>query len=117
MDLATHDRKIFSTFDRIKEREHERASEAGEDRQEIGQLLELTGLNKKAVSMVRSLDKMPEDKRNDCLRSFKALLARYEKRWDGGQIDWVDQAVQPASPQEFERETQALSNITPFVAA
>ena len=57
MELAIHQNKIINTFDRIGSREKERASDAGEDREEIGSLIELTGLNKKAVAFARMLHK------------------------------------------------------------
>lgn len=101
MDLDTHERRIFGLCDRLKDREHTRASEAGEDRQEIGQLLELTGLNKKALSFVRSLDKMEDNKREDVLRSLRPLLKLFQPRWDTGTPDML--------PQDEE------SNVAPFV--
>jgi hypothetical protein len=36
LELAIHQNKIINTFDRIGSREKERASDAGEDREEIG---------------------------------------------------------------------------------
>lgn len=83
MELAVHQDKILSVMRRVKGREADRASEAGEDREEIGQLLELTGLSKKSLSIIRSLDKMTEEKRADCLRSLHAILEMMEPVWNG----------------------------------
>jgi hypothetical protein len=83
MDLTTHERKIFVLWDRLKRREEERASDTGEDRESIGSVLELTGLHSMAHAFVRRLDKMPEDKRNDVLRSLDPLLELAAGRWNG----------------------------------
>ncbi len=83
MELAVHQNKIINTFDKIGSREKERASDAGEDREEIGKLLDLTNLNKKAVSFCRMLHKQEPDKRADIIRSLKPLLDLMEKHWDG----------------------------------
>lgn len=83
MELAFHTDKIIGTFDRIGSREKERASGAGEDREEIGSLIELTGLHKKAVSFCRLLHKQEPDKRADIIRSLKPLLDLMEAHWDG----------------------------------
>lgn len=83
MELAVHQNKIINTFDKIGSREKERASDAGEDREEIGKMLDLTGLNKKAVSFCRMLHKQEPDKRDDIIRSLKPLLDLMEKHWDG----------------------------------
>lgn len=83
MDLAVHQNKIINTFDKIGSREKERASDAGEDREEIGAMLELTGLHKKAVSFCRMLHKQEPDKRDDILRSLHPLLGLMEAHWGG----------------------------------
>jgi hypothetical protein len=83
MDLSIHQDKILTTMADIKSNERSRASEAGDDREEIGNLLELTGLNKKALSFVRSIDKMEPDKREDVLRSLHPLLDLMDKSWNG----------------------------------
>lgn len=82
MDLKTHERKIFALCDKIGSREQERASDVGEDRAEIGAVIELTGIHKKAFAFVRSLDKMEPEKRNDVLRSLNPLLKLFEGRWN-----------------------------------
>ena len=102
MELTTHEDKITGLMGRLKGREHARASEAGEDRQEIGQMLELTGLNKKAFSFVRSVDKMEPEKREDVLRSLNPLLSMMQPHWDGQSTpDMLDGAA-PVSDAENE---------------
>lgn len=105
MELAVHQEKIINTFDRLASREKARASDAGEDREEIGSLLDLTGLNKVAVSFTRRLHKMEPKKRDDVLRSLGPLLDLMQKRWDGqttpdmfGQT--APEPVEPADPPE-----------------
>ena len=101
MDIDVHEKKIFTSFDRWNAGERERASDAGEMRQEVGELVELTGISKKALSWVRSLDKMEEDKRNDVIRSLKPLLDLFEKRWDAeGTPDFLDGADEAIEPME-----------------
>lgn len=64
-------------------------------RQSIGEYTENTGINKKALSMIRALDKMPEEKRTDVLRSLFPMLNGMMIRWghdatqdmfDGGEV-------------------------------
>jgi len=105
MDLQTHFDKIVSTMARIKSNEATRASDAGEDRQEIGSLLELTGVHKKAFSWIRSLDKLEADKREDVLRSFDALRDMLEPHWRGQSSTpdmFDDDAVEPSNDDDFE---------------
>jgi len=83
MELTVHRDKILRVMGGIKEREAGRSSEAGEDREEIGSLLELTGINKKAFSFIRALDKMAQDKRDDVLRSLDPLLEMMDRHWNG----------------------------------
>lgn len=101
MDLNVHYEKIVSNFAAWRDAERQRASDAGETRAEIGKLLELTGLNKKAVSFVRALDKMEEEKRDDVLRSLTSLLDLMDRAWNGNKTpDMFDDdqpAVEPAS--------------------
>lgn len=105
MEIAVHQNKIINTFDRIGSREKERASDAGEDREEIGSLLELTGLNKKAVSFCRMLHKQEADKRDDIIRSLKPLLDLMEKHWQGQSTpDMFGNAIEPDEPPAFDRD-------------
>ena len=97
MELAVHEGKIVGLIRRVKENEADRASDAGTDREEIGQLLDLTGLHKKAFATVRALDKMTEEKRSDCLRSLHALLELMDQVWNGQKTpDMFDDAVEPS---------------------
>lgn len=99
MELAVHQNKILNAMSRFKSQEAERASDAGEMREEIGSLLKLTGLNKKAFSFVRAIDKMPEEKRDDVLRSLTPLLEMMDKHWNGqstpDMLDAADEAPEP----------------------
>ncbi len=90
MDLIVHKEKIVGSLAAWRSAEKSRAQAAGETRQEIGELLDLTGLNKKALSFVRSLDKMEEDKRNDVIRSLDPLLEMMAGVWDTGTGDMFD---------------------------
>jgi hypothetical protein len=83
MDLSVHSEKIITSLDRWKMDEASRASDAAETREEIGALIEQTGVNKKALSFVRALHKLPQDKRDDVLRSLHPLLGVMEPVWDG----------------------------------
>lgn len=99
MELSAHQDKILNAIERYKAQEAERASDAGEMREDIGNLIEFTGLNKKAFSFVRSVDKLPEDKRNDVLRSLHPLLDMMDKHWNGQSTpDMLDRAAAPEKP-------------------
>lgn len=113
MELSVHFDKITGLMGRVKSREASRASEAGEDREDIGSMLELTGLNKKAFSWGRMLDKMEPEKREDVLRSFDALRDMLEPHWDGqttpDMLDGkppVDEADEEPEDDESEEEPE-----------
>ena len=81
----------------------ERASDAGEDREEIGSLIEFTGLHKKAVSFVRMLHKQEDDKRADILRSLHPFWEMMEAYWDGQKTpDMFADAVEPAGEEPID---------------
>lgn len=82
MDIATHTDKIIGVMRRVGSNEAVRASGAGEDREEIGSLLELTGLHKRAFTFVRMLDKQEPEKRDDILRSLTPLLDMMGGFWN-----------------------------------
>ena len=82
-EFTHHHDKIMSKFAKWKSQEAERASDVGEQREEIGALLELTGINKKAFAFVRSLDKLEADKRSDVLRSLTPMLDMFDRHWNG----------------------------------
>jgi hypothetical protein len=82
VDIATYTDKIIGVMRRVGSNEAERASGAGEDREEIGSLLELTGLHKRAFAFVRMLDKQEPDKRDDILRSLHPLLGMMDGHWN-----------------------------------
>lgn len=98
MELSVYQDKIVSSLNRWKSGEKQRASDAGEMREEIGQLIEFTGLSKKALAFVRMLDKQEPDKRADILRSLTPLLDMMEPVWDGQKTAdmFNDDAVEPA---------------------
>lgn len=99
MELTVHRDKIINSFARWKQGEADRASDAGEMREEIGKVIDLTGLNKKAFSFVRMLDKQAPDKRADILRSLEPLLKLMQPHWDGSNTPDMftdnDDAVDP----------------------
>ena len=79
-----HFEKTVNSFERWKSQDASRASDVGEQREDIKQFLELTGFHKKAVSWLRALDKMEADKRDDVLRSFDELRREIlEQHWNG----------------------------------
>lgn len=102
MELTVHYEKIVSNMARWKSGEKDRASDAGEMREEIGSLIELTGLNKKAFSFVRMLDKQEPEKREDILRSLTPLLDMMETHWNGNKtpdmFEAGEEPVEPAAP-------------------
>lgn len=74
-DEVLHAMQDFNTED------SERASDAGESRQRIGEFLERTSINNKAFSHCRMVLRMKkDDKRQDWLRSMKALLPLMEEQ-------------------------------------
>lgn len=110
MELSVHHDKIVNTIEALKSNERNRSSEAGEDREAIGHLLELTGLNKKAFSFVRSIDKLESDKRDDVLRSLHPLLDLMDKRWNGQNTpDMFDGGVEVAHSDDFEAQLDAAA--------
>jgi hypothetical protein len=92
--------------------EANRASDAAETRQEIGRYLEdAGGLNKKALSHIRQVFKMDEDKRNDYLRTYDALMAELRMFWYGNSTpDMFDEtgAVEPTPADEEERKSNLV---------
>lgn len=107
MELTTHFDKITGLMGRLKSREASRASDAGSDREEIGSMLELTGLNKKAFSWTRMLDKMEPEKREDVLRSFDALRDMLDPHWDGQSTpDMLDGSAPEEEPEDEDPEEE-----------
>lgn len=107
MELSTYFDKITGLMGRVKGREANRASEAGEDREEIGSMLELTGLNRRAFSFVRSLDKMQPEKRDDVLRSFDSLRDMLDPHWDGQSTPDMLDGKAPVEEAPAEEEVKA----------
>lgn len=82
-----HDRLIAFASARNDE-DAERASSAGESRQEIGAFLEDTGMNGKALSWLRAILKQKTtDKAMDIIRSLKHGLPMVEQHLGGQQSE------------------------------
>jgi hypothetical protein len=72
---------VLAKMGEFNEADSERASDAGESRQQIGEFLEETGLNNKAFSHCRMVLRMKkDDKRQDWLRSMLALLPMMQEQ-------------------------------------
>ena len=99
MDLRIYHDRIINTVNSIISNERDRASDAGDDREKIGNLIEQIGVNKKAMSFVKALHKMEADKRDDVLRSFDALRIEFEKNWGGQKTaDMFEKEPEPVEP-------------------
>ena len=110
MELSVHHDKIITTIEALKSNERQRSSEAGDDREEIGNLLELTGLNKNAFAFIRKVDKMEPDKRDDVLRSLHPLLDMMDKKWNGQTTpDLFEKGVEPANDDDFDAKLEAAA--------
>lgn len=73
--------KVLQAMQGFNEEDSERASDAGESRQRIGHFLEETSINNKVFSHCRMVLRMKkDDKRQDWLRSMKALLPLMEEQ-------------------------------------
>ncbi len=112
MDLKVYHDKIINTVNRIISNERDRSSDAGADRESIGDLIEQIGVNKKAMSMIKALHKMEPERREDTLRSFDALRIEFEKNWGGQKTaDMFDPqeddgaAIEPEQAPVFSRPT------------
>jgi hypothetical protein len=106
MDLKIYHDRIINTVNRIISNERDRSSDAGEDRESIGSLIEQIGVNKKAMAFIKALHKLEPEKREDTLRSFDALRGEFEKNWGGQKtIDMFEEkpeAEEPVEPVEAE---------------
>jgi len=104
-DLGKHQDRILNDISRWKTQEADRASDAAATRSEIGTLIKDTGVNKKALAMIRALDKLPGDKREDVLRSFDALREVFDGKWNGqSSMDFDDDAPEPADESKLDKE-------------
>lgn len=89
-----HDELIASIINRNSE-DHERASSAGESRNEIKAFLDETGMNSQAYSWMRSIMKKPKySQRMDIIRSLEEALPMVKAHVMGQGFgpDLVDQA-------------------------
>lgn len=90
-----HDRLISFAAARNEE-DAERASSAGESRQLIGEFLEDTGMNGKALSWLRVILKQKKtDKAMDIIRSLKHGLPMVEQHLGGQQSEMDLDAEEP----------------------
>lgn len=91
----------------------ERASDAATSRQQIGEFLEKTGINKKAMSWIRSLFKQKKQTdQADIIRSLKVLVPIAEQELLGNQPDFLEglTSTEPeASAVEVAEELPATS--------
>lgn len=73
--------KVLEAMNGFNTEDSERASDAGESRQRIGEFLEKTSINNKVFSHCRMVLRMKkDDKRQDWLRSMRALLPLMEEQ-------------------------------------
>lgn len=73
--------EVLQAMQNFNNEDSERASDAGESRQRIGEFLEETGINNKAFSHCRMVLRMKkDDKRQDWLRSMRALMPLMEEQ-------------------------------------
>jgi hypothetical protein len=78
-----------------RDEDAERASSAGETREDIGRFLDKTNVNKKCLSHMRQVDKMSPEKRADYRRSLALIFPMLEAHWDGqGTADMFDENEQ-----------------------
>ncbi|GIT90130.1 hypothetical protein JANAI62_03870 [Jannaschia pagri] len=83
-DLNVDHDNLVSHMDAWARGESKSASEAAERRGEIRQFLDDNpGLHKKALSDIRRIDKMDDEKRADYLRSFDHLRDLLQGQWEG----------------------------------
>lgn len=96
-DMTIWADKIVNSVVRWRQQDADRASEVGDQRENIKQFLEITGIHKTALSWVRKLDKMEPAKRDDLLRSFDAVRNDVmEPHWSGNKTpDMFDSPVEP----------------------
>jgi hypothetical protein len=72
--------EVLQHMQNFNTEDSERASDAGESRQRIGTFLEKTGINNKAFATCRAVLRMKkDDKRQDWLRSMRALMPLMEQ--------------------------------------
>lgn len=99
MSKHINEDKLVTKIAQWRGEDADRASSAGETRGDIKSFLEATGWEKTALSWVRKLDKMSEEKRDDTLRSFDDLRGVLSTYWDGNKtpdmFTKTDDAVEP----------------------
>lgn len=101
MDFARHKHRIAGWLrsKRVADQEAKEINEAVQE--EFAALLQDTGrpgpAMKAALGMIAKLDKMDNVRRQDVLALFDDARLVMEPIWTGGQLDWVQSAMEPAS--------------------
>jgi hypothetical protein len=104
---VSHD-ELIAKIARLNEADSDRASDVGEQRQEIGEFLESTGINNVAFSLARRLLKMKESKARDVLLSLNTIIPMVEAHITGqGTPDMFtdepsDAPREPVGDEDFE---------------
>lgn len=95
--------EVLEAMQGFNTEDSERASDAGESRQRIGEFLNKTSLNNKAFSHCRAVLRFKkDDKRQDWLRSMRALMPLMEEQIAAnGTLDAFDV---PAAAKEAAQE-------------
>lgn len=98
-----HD-KLIGFIEARNREDGERASSAGESRQMIGEFLEQTNMNAKALSTCRTIMKQKTtDKAMDIVRSLEAALPMLKAHL-GGQQSEMD--LEPSEPEVVDPDTE-----------
>lgn len=104
-----HD-QLIGKIDKWNSEDGERASSAAETRSEIGQFTENTGMNPKALSMLRQIKKTGaknRDKAMDIIRSIEAGLPMVKADLGGQQSELDFEAEEP--PETFDPDDPELN--------
>ena len=105
-----HDRLIGFIEARNRE-DSERASDAGESRQLIGEFIESTGMNSKALAWCRQILKAKtQAKQMDIIMSMEKALPMIRDHVSGqgtAEMELDDQAAPPDAGDDFDRELSA----------
>lgn len=121
--------RVLEAMQGFNTEDSERASDAGESRQRIGQFLEETSLNNKVFSHCRMVLRMKkDDKRQDWLRSMKAMLPLMEEQIAANgtkdafdvPADAMAQAAEPQSDEAFgdgPGDTDGADTVDPEIAS
>lgn len=81
---------LIARIAEYNEEDKDRAQSAASTRSKIKVYLEETGMNAKALSLLRFLDKQAPERRADILRSLRKGLEIMEERWRGQNSEEFD---------------------------